>query len=78
MKDHDNVIAYRKSVERLRVHIFLNGLDAKFEQVRGEILRKDPILYLDEAYAYVRCDSIHKTTLNGEVDHGESSAMVAH
>ncbi|XP_068667810.1 uncharacterized protein [Aristolochia californica] len=32
MKDPDDVIAYRKSVERLRVHIFLNGLDAEFEQ----------------------------------------------
>ncbi|KAL5834212.1 hypothetical protein ACOSQ4_013709 [Xanthoceras sorbifolium] len=27
---------------RLRVHIFLSGLDSEFDQVRGEILRKDP------------------------------------
>ena len=27
-----------------RVHIFLVGLEGDFEQVRGEILRKDPIL----------------------------------
>jgi hypothetical protein len=32
MKDPDDVITYRKSVERLRVHIFLNGLDAEFEK----------------------------------------------
>ncbi|XP_068666512.1 uncharacterized protein [Aristolochia californica] len=31
MKDLDDVIAYRKSIERLRVHIFLNGLNAEFE-----------------------------------------------
>ena len=31
MKDPDDVIAYKKSVERLRVHIFLNGLDEEFE-----------------------------------------------
>ncbi|XP_068650626.1 uncharacterized protein [Aristolochia californica] len=77
MKDPDDVIAYRKSVERLRVHIFLNGLDAEFEQVRGEILRKDPILDLEEAYAYVRRDSVRRTTLNTEVDRVETSAMVA-
>ncbi|XP_068636864.1 uncharacterized protein [Aristolochia californica] len=77
MKDPDDVIAYRKSVERLCVHIFLNGLDTKFVQVRGEILRKDPILDLEEAYAYVRCDSVCRTTLNSEVDRVETSAMVA-
>ncbi|XP_068667652.1 uncharacterized protein [Aristolochia californica] len=68
MKDPDDVITYRKSIERLRVHIFLNGLDAELEQVRGEILRKDLILDLEEAYAYVRRDSICRTTLNSEVD----------
>ncbi|XP_068649512.1 uncharacterized protein [Aristolochia californica] len=83
MKDPDDVIAYRKSVERLRVHIFLNGLDAEFEQVRGEILRKDPIdpiLDLEKAYAYVRRDStysVRRTTLHNEVDRVETSAMVA-
>ncbi|XP_068666389.1 uncharacterized protein [Aristolochia californica] len=77
MKDPDDVISYRKSFERLRVHIFLNGLDAEFEQVRGEILRKDPILDLEEAYAYVRRDSVRRTTLNSEVDRVKTSAMVA-
>ncbi|XP_068639632.1 uncharacterized protein [Aristolochia californica] len=77
MKDPDDAIASRKSVEILRVHIFLNGLDAEFEQVCGEILRKDPILDLKEAYAYVRRDSVRRTTLNSEVDLVETSAMVA-
>ncbi|XP_068655735.1 uncharacterized protein [Aristolochia californica] len=77
MKDPDDVITYRKFVERLRVHIFLNGLDVEFEQVRGEILRKDPILDLEEAYAYIRRDSVHRTTLHNEVDRIETSAMVA-
>ncbi|GFY88897.1 hypothetical protein Acr_06g0008370 [Actinidia rufa] len=77
IKYPDDVIAYRKSVERLHVHIFLNGLDAEFEQVQGEILRKDPILDLEEAYAYVCCDSVRRTTLNGEADPVKSSAMVA-
>ena len=77
MKDPDDVITYRKSVERLQVHIFLNGLDAEFEQIEGEILRKDAILDLEEAYAYVRRDAVRKSTLNNEIDHGESSAMMA-
>ncbi|KAJ0097345.1 hypothetical protein Patl1_28735 [Pistacia atlantica] len=77
MKDLDDVIAYNKSVKRLRVHIFLNGPDAEFEQLRGEILRKDPTLDLEETYAYVRRDAIRRTTLNGEIDHRESSVIIA-
>lgn len=72
IKDPDDVIGYRKFVERLRVHIFFNGLDAEFELVRGVILIKDQILNLVEAYAYVHCDSISRTSLNGEADRVES------
>ena len=77
MKDPNNIIACKKSVERLRGHIFLNGLDAEFEQIRGEILRRDPILDLEETYAYVRRDFVRRAALNGELEHSEPSAMVA-
>lgn len=36
MKELD-IIAYQKSVERLRLHIFLASLDDMFEQVHDEI-----------------------------------------
>ncbi|CAL5385807.1 unnamed protein product [Camellia sinensis] len=78
MKDPDDMIAYVKSVERLRVHIFLNGLDTEFEQIRGEVLRKDPVLDLDEAYAYIRRDAVRRTTQNTKPEHLESSVMVAY
>ena len=61
----------KKSVERLRVHIFLNGLDADFEQIQGEILRKDPALDLEETYAYVHRDDVLRIALNGEPEHSE-------
>ena len=54
MKDPDDVAAYQKSVERLRVHIFLAGVDGMFEQVRGEILHKESIPNLEEYYAQIR------------------------
>ena len=77
MNDFDDVIAYKKSVERLQVHIFLNGLDVEFEQIWGEIISRDPVLDLEETYAYVRHDSVCWATLNGEPKHLELSAMVA-
>ncbi|OMO53936.1 hypothetical protein CCACVL1_28200 [Corchorus capsularis] len=59
MKDPDDVIAYQKSVERLRVHIFLAGLDGMFEQIRGEILRKEPVPDLEDCYAQIRREASH-------------------
>ena len=53
MKDLDDIAAYQKSIERQRVHIFLTGLDGDFEQVRGEILRKDPLPDLEDCYALI-------------------------
>ena len=59
------------------MHIFLNGLDAEFEQIRGKILRRDLVLDLEETYAYVRRDSVRQAALNGKLEHSELSAMVA-
>ena len=77
MKDPDDVLAYRQSVERLRVHIFLVGLDPEFEQLQGEIFRKDSPLDLEETYAYVRRDAVRRATLHGVPKPIESSAMLA-
>ena len=43
MVDETDIASYQKLLQRQRVHIFLAGLEGDFEQVRGEILRKDPI-----------------------------------
>ena len=53
-KDLEDIAAYRKSIERQRVHIFLAGLDGDFEQVQGEILRKDPLPDLEIGRASCR------------------------
>ncbi|KAH9783645.1 hypothetical protein KPL71_009401 [Citrus sinensis] len=76
MKDPEDVVIYRRSVERLRVHIFLAGLDEEFDQVRGEILRKDIIPDLEECYSLIRREDIRKSKLNKKVD-SETSAMIA-
>ncbi|KAG8387202.1 hypothetical protein BUALT_Bualt03G0228700 [Buddleja alternifolia] len=76
MKDPDDVLAYRKSIERLRVHIFLAGLDDVFEQIRGEILRKDSIPNLEESYALIRREAVRRETLKGESGNSEPAAMI--
>ncbi|KAH9754441.1 hypothetical protein KPL71_015444 [Citrus sinensis] len=76
MKDPEDVVIYRRSVERLRVHIFLAGLDEEFDQVRGEILRKDIITDLEECYSLIRREDVRQSKLNKKVD-SETSAMIA-
>ncbi|KAJ0963993.1 hypothetical protein J5N97_029115 [Dioscorea zingiberensis] len=66
---------YLESKERQRVYLFLGGLDYEYEQVRGEVLRKDPPLGLQAAYAYIRRESDRKEAMKPEED--KTKAMVA-
>ncbi|KAL5723467.1 hypothetical protein ACHQM5_006866 [Ranunculus cassubicifolius] len=75
MESEKDVESYRKSVQRQRVHIFLAGLDGEFEQVRGEILRKEPVPELEPCYALVRRESVRRSKMNEELE-TEASAMV--
>lgn len=53
MKGLDDIAIYKKSIERLWLHIFLTRLDGVFEQVQEEILWKDLVPNLEECYALV-------------------------
>ncbi|OMO86682.1 hypothetical protein COLO4_20968 [Corchorus olitorius] len=74
MKDPDDVEAYRKSIEQLRVHIFLTVLDNVYEQIRGEILRKESIPTLEDCYALTRREAVRRETL--QIEHGNFEAVV--
>ena len=76
MKDPEDITAYLKSIEQQRVHIFLVGLDGDFEQVRGEILHKDPLPDLEERYALIRREAVRLASMKGESDNPDTSAMV--
>ncbi|KAK3020172.1 hypothetical protein RJ639_046980 [Escallonia herrerae] len=71
MESENDVESYRKSVQRQRVHIFLAGLDGEFEQVRAEILRKDPIPELEACHALIRRESIRRTKMFEESERTE-------
>ena len=58
------------------MHIFLTGLEGDFEQVRGEILRKDPIPELEECYALVRHEDVRCGVMNGQLENSKVSSMV--
>ncbi|XP_074573498.1 uncharacterized protein LOC141829923 [Curcuma longa] len=52
--DVATVVHETSMMSRLRVHMFLSGLDSEYDQVRGEILRKEPKFSLEQSYAYIR------------------------
>jgi len=53
----EGIVQLHATMMRLQVHIFLSGLDPEYDQIRGEILRKEPKLDLELAYACVRRES---------------------
>ncbi|KAH0730316.1 hypothetical protein KY289_001504 [Solanum tuberosum] len=75
MESEKDVSSYRRSIQRQRVHIFLVGLDSEFEQIHGEILRKDPVPELEECYSMVRRESVRHATVNGDLEKSEATAM---
>lgn len=77
MKDADDIVAYRKSIDRRRVYIFLTGLDNIFETSCGEILRKEQVLDLVECYALIGCEAVHHTILKGKIEDFDASTMIA-
>ncbi|GMP33172.1 hypothetical protein CsSME_00006609 [Camellia sinensis var. sinensis] len=76
MENEKDVASYHKSVQWLRMHIFLAGLDGEFEQIHGEILRKNPILTSEECYALVRHECVRRETMNAELGNSEASTIV--
>ncbi|KAK2978046.1 hypothetical protein RJ640_000707 [Escallonia rubra] len=77
MESEKDVASYRKSIQRQRVYIFLAGLDNEFEQVCGEISRKEPVPELEECYSLVRRESVRHAIMNTEPEKIEASAMVS-
>lgn len=76
MKDPDDIIVYKHSVKRLKVHIFLAGLDSDFEQIRGEILRREQLPDLEGCYSLIRREVVQQATLKGK-SKDEGSTMIA-
>ena len=74
----EGIIHLHAAMMRLRVHIFLSGLDPEYDQIRGEILRKEPKLDLEAAYACVRRESQQRQVMGFSRLAPENTAMITH
>ena len=58
IKDPNDITLYWQSIDRTRVHICLARLDKSFDQLRREILCREPLFSLEECYPLVRREAI--------------------
>ena len=72
-----SVVQAHTTTSVLRVHMFLSGLDPVFDQVRSEILRKDPPFNLEQSYAHVRKVQTDREVMSSSSISSEASVMAA-
>ena len=77
IKDVDNIVVFKKSIDRLKVHIFLAGLDGDFEQIYKKILLEELVPNQEECYFFVRHEVVHHNTLKGKFENPKVFAMMA-
>ncbi|KAI5333626.1 hypothetical protein L3X38_023758 [Prunus dulcis] len=75
MEHPKDIETRRKEVDRLRVYIFLAGLDNNFDQIRGEILRMEPKPKLEAAYAHIKRESNRQRTMSEVGVTSEATAL---
>jgi len=74
----EGIIHLHAVMMRLRVHIFLRDLDPEYDQICGEILRKEPKLDLEAAYACARRESQQCQVMGFSRLAPENTTMITH
>ena len=64
-KCSEDVLYYKKIVEKKHLYKFLIGLNKNLDEVRGRILSKQPLPSLREAFAEVRKEESRKKVMMG-------------
>ena len=77
IKDVDSIVVFKKSIDWLRVHIFLTELDGDFEQIYKKILHKELVPDLEECYSFVHHEAVHQNTSKGKFENPKAFATVA-
>ncbi|BBG93999.1 hypothetical protein Prudu_002173 [Prunus dulcis] len=63
MKCSNDTAALKKRIEKERTFEFLAGLNLDLDQVRTQVLGKNPFPSLREAYAYVRAQALRRSAM---------------
>lgn len=71
-----DITTYRNEQDKMRVHIFLAGLDPHFEGPKNDLLRLATSPTLEQAFAYIRRDEANRAAAKGL--HTEISGLTIH
>ena len=80
MKYPDDIKVYTKIRSEQKLFQFLNALNRKYDPIKREILRLDPLLSAEEAYAAVRTEEAHQNilgTTTKDVQTGVAVGLIA-
>jgi len=50
-------------IQEERVYIFLDGLDDRLDNIRGDILHMNPFPTIEQAYAHVRREAVRQAVM---------------
>ncbi|CAA0831808.1 Unknown protein [Striga hermonthica] len=80
MKLEADIAEYNRITQEQRLFNFLAGLDGKFEMIRREILRREPLPSAESAYGEIRQEAardaiLHPTTSGNVITAGDSSSQ---
>ena len=75
----DDIKVYAKVRSKQKLFQFLHGLDRRFDPIKREILRLDPLPTAETAYATVRKEAAHQSILGATTteSHGIATGLVA-
>ena len=62
----DDACRYKAIVDANRVFKFLAGLNVEFDEVRGRIIGKNPLLSINEVFSEVRREETRKSVMLGK------------
>ena len=68
METEKDIATYNQIVQENRLFNFLGGLDVKYNAIRCEILRLDPLPSVEAGYAVVRKEAAQLRILTGSSD----------
>lgn len=67
---------YNRQLQEDRVYVFLDGLDDRLDNIRGDVLQMHPFPSVEQAYGYVRREAIRQAVMNKDGPHEIPGAVL--
>ncbi|KAJ0601663.1 hypothetical protein HanIR_Chr03g0131301 [Helianthus annuus] len=76
MKDPEDIQVYNNKIQEQRLYQLLTAIDEKFELIKRDILKKEPLPSVESAYATIQREAARSQILKGVAHDSDSSAGI--